>query len=174
MTSIVPTLGPPWTVVGRAVARLRTRLRQLLRYGTVSIVSTLTSLSVLGLLVVTGAAPATVANLIATGIGTVPSYELNRRWVWGNKGARRMAEVVPFVALTAAGLVLSTLLVAVADRWARSSGSGTTTRTLAVELANVVGFGSVWIAQFVILDRFLFGRRALDGTGRPADEGIAA
>ena len=37
----------------------------------------------LTLLVGTDAVTAGWANVIATGVGTVPSFELNRRWVWG-------------------------------------------------------------------------------------------
>ena len=63
------------------------RLRQWLRYGTVSIVATVTSLTVLGVLVAPRARCLRAsANVIATAVGTVPSFELNRRWVWRKTG----------------------------------------------------------------------------------------
>ena len=134
-------------------------LRKLLRYGTVSVVSTAVSLSVLGLLVYTGAVPATWANVVATAVGTVPSFELNRRWVWGKSGRRSLlAEVVPFAALSVAGLLLSTVAVAVAAAWAADAHLDAGMRTLLVEAANVAAFGSLWLAQFVLLDRVLFGK----------------
>jgi putative flippase GtrA len=132
-------------------------VRKLLRYAAVSMISTIVSLSILGGLVATRAMSAGWANVVATGVGTVPSFELNRRWVW-NKGGRRsvLAEVVPFCALSFAGLGLSTAAVSAAAGWAASAGLGTTARTLAAETANVATYGTLWIAQFVLLDRVLF------------------
>jgi len=139
------------------------RWRQFVRYGAVSAIATATSLTVLGTLVATDTLPAGWANVVATAVGTIPSFELNRRWVWRRHGERSLPrEVVPFVALSFAGLGLSTLFVSVAARWAASAGFSAEGRTVAVELASVAAFGSLWLAQFVILDRVLFaGRRPL-------------
>jgi putative flippase GtrA len=50
-----------------------------------------------------------VANVLATAVGTVRSYVLNRRWVWGRDGASDLwREVVPFWIPSFSGLVLST------------------------------------------------------------------
>lgn len=144
-------LGPAW----------HHRIGQLVRYGAVSVIATLTSLTVLGVLVATDTMAAGWANVVATAVGTVPSFELNRRWVWGKQGQRSvLAEVVPFVVLSFAGLALSTLTVSVTAHWAATSGLVDPARTIAVELANVFAWGALWIAQFVILDRVLFGRTA--------------
>ena len=133
------------------------RLRQWLRYGTVSIIATLTSMTVLGVLVTLTTMPAGWANVAATAIGTVPSFELNRRWVWGKTGKRSLrGEIAPFWILSFAGLALSTLTVSLAAAWATNTGVDATTRTIVIEAANVAAFGSLWIAQFVILDRVLF------------------
>ena len=133
------------------------RLRQWLRYGTVSIVATVTSMTVLGVLVTATAMPAGLANVIATAVGTVPSFELNRRWVWRKTGKRSLrGEVGPFWVLSFAGLALSTLTVSVAAAWAAHAGVSGATRTVVIEVANVAVFGSLWIAQFLVLDRILF------------------
>ncbi len=133
------------------------RLRQWLRYGTVSIIATLTSMTVLGVLVNVTAMPAGWANVIATAVGTVPSFELNRRWVWQKTGKRSLrGEVGPFWILSFAGLALSTLAVSAAAAWAARAGVDATTRTIVIEAANVATFASLWIAQFLILDRILF------------------
>ena len=138
------------------------RWRQLVRYGAVSVVATSVSLTVLGVLVWTRAMPATWANVVATAVGTVPSFELNRRWVWGKRGRRSLlGEVGPFCFLSFAGLALSTLAVGAAAGWAASAGVGDTVRTLVVEAANVAAFGSLWVVQFLVLDRVLFGRRTV-------------
>jgi putative flippase GtrA len=132
-------------------------LRKLARYATVSAISTSISLTILGVLVATGATTAGWANVIATAVGTVPSFELNRRWVWGKAGSRSLAaEIVPFCVLSFAGLGLSTVAVSAAAGWASHSGLGPSARTIAAEAASVATFGSLWIAQYLLLDRFLF------------------
>jgi hypothetical protein len=80
-----------------------------------------------------------------------------------------VAEIGPFCLLSVAGLALSTLAVGAAASWAGGAGVGATVRTLAVEGANVAAFGALWVLQFVILDRVLFGRRA-----RPAPDDDAS
>jgi putative flippase GtrA len=156
------------------IAWLARRRRQLVRYGAVSMVATSVSMIVLGALVWTRAMPAVWANVAATAVGTVPSFELNRRWVWGKRGRRSLlAEIGPFCFLSFAGLALSTLAVGAAARWAAGAGVGDTVRTLVVEGANVAAFGTLWIAQFLLLDRVLFGRRASASRddGEPARPG---
>jgi putative flippase GtrA len=132
-------------------------IRKLLRYAAVSAISTAVSLSILGALVATGTTSAGWANVVATGVGTIPSFELNRRWVW-NKGGRRslLAEVIPFSALSFCGLGLSTVAVSSAAGWATAAGLGTTARTVAAEAANIATFGTLWLVQYVLLDRVLF------------------
>ncbi len=137
------------------------RVRQLIRYAAVSCIATGVSQCVLATLVATRATGAVEANVIATMVGTIPSFEFNRRWVWGKKGRRSMtAEVIPFAAISITGLVLSTLAVAIASRWADAAALDTTWRTLTMQGANLTAFGVVWIAQFILLDKVLFRRRA--------------
>ena len=143
------------------------RLAQLVRYGAVSIIATTTSLVVLGLLVSTRLLAPGWANVVATAVGTVPSFELNRRWVWGRHGrASTGREVIPFVALSAAGLALSTLAVVLVGRWADHASLTGAGRTLAIQAANVAAFGGLWLLQFVILDRVLFADRIRVGQDR--------
>lgn len=132
---------------------------KLVRYGAVSVISTTVSLTVLGLLVFTGTLSPGWANMVATAVGTVPSFELNRRWVWRRIGQRSLlAEIGPFWALSFAGLALSTLAVSVSGHWAADAGFAPGMRALVAQAANVAAFGSLWVAQFVILDRTVFGR----------------
>jgi putative flippase GtrA len=152
------------------------RAAKLLRYSAVSGVSTVTSLSILGVLVGVFGVDAVVANVVATAVGTVPSFELNRRWVWFDRTRRSvLRQVTPFCSLSFAGLVISTLAVHAAS--ARTIGWSRGWHTLAVEAANVSAYGALWVVQFVLLDRVLFHhpRRlppAVDTPGeRPEEEG---
>jgi putative flippase GtrA len=136
---------------------LRTTVHKFVRYAAVSVISTTVSLSILGFLVATRAMSAGWANIVATSAATVPSFELNRRWVWKKVGQRSLlAEVGPFCALSFAGLALSTLAVSEVARWAASDGWSNTGRTVAAEGANILAFGSLWLLQFALLDRVLF------------------
>jgi putative flippase GtrA len=147
------------------------RVRQWLRYGTVSLIATATSLTVLGVLVNATTMSAGAANVIATAVGTFPSFELNRRWVWRRTGRRSMrAEIVPFWILSFAGLALSTLTVSLAAAWADAAGLHDFARTAVIEVANVVAWGSLWLAQFVILDRLLFRSEATPAAASLTDE----
>jgi putative flippase GtrA len=145
---------------------MRALLRKLMRYATVSLVSTGVSMCVLGGLVATATLAAGWANVVATAVGTVPSFELNRRWVWRRTGHRSLlAEIGPFCTLSFAGLALSTLAVSLTAAWATRAHLGTGGRTLAAEAANVAAFGSLWVVQFVVLDRLLFRSRHLPPPG---------
>ena len=124
----------------------------------VSVLTTILSLVTLALLVGWWGTTPWLANVIATAVGTVPSYVLNRRWVWGRDGSGDVwREVVPFWVLSFSGLVLSTAAVATADAWASSIGLVGPTRTAVLLLANVGSFAVLWVGQFLVLDRVLFG-----------------
>ena len=154
---------------GIAPQSRRAVFRRLIRYGSVSAISTATSLTILGVLVGVLSFPAIWANVIATAIATVPSFELNRRWVWAQGGQRSLLrQSAPYFLLSFTGLVLSTIAVHLA-----SDATVDSTRlfhTAAVEMANVAAYGTLWIAQFVLCDRILFrARDASDSHGRAGE-----
>ena len=97
----------------------------------------------------------TKSNVAAVMICAVPSFLLSKRWVWnvdGKVSVRR--EIIPFWVFTAAGLALSTGLVAIAQSVSDS--------TLLVMLASVSGFGILWVAKFLFLDQIMFGHSEKD------------
>jgi len=92
---------------------------------------------------------AVLSNVTAVMIGSIPSYVLNRAWVWGKTGKNHFwREVVPFWALALLGLGFSTLLVAIAHEWNDA--------TWVVSAANLVAFGILWVAKYLLLDALLF------------------
>ena len=110
--------------------------------------------SVLGMAFVT-------SNLTAVTLSSVPSYLLNRAWVWGRTGSHDvLREVVPFWIFAFVGLAFSTLLVHLADRYSDA--------TIVLSLANLTAFGILWIAKYLILDALLFS--ALLGDDDDAEE----
>ncbi len=140
---------------GIASPSRRPLLRQLIRYGSVSAVSTTISLIILGVLVGLASFPAIWANVIATSIATGPSFELNRRWVWAQDGRRSLLrQAAPYFLLSFAGLIISTIAVHLAS--GATSASTRLVHTAAVEMANVGAYGALWVIQFVLCDRILF------------------
>lgn len=93
--------------------------------------------------------PAAGANVAAVCISAGPAYLLSRKWVWGQTGSHSVrSEVAPFWGLAILGLLLSTVMVGVAeDRWESS---------LAVSAANILAFGIVWVFKFVILEKVMW------------------
>src|SRR5271156_4994614 len=142
------------SVLGTALHSRRAVCRRLIRYGSVSAISTATSLTLLGLLVGLLGFPAIWANVIATTIATVPSFELNRRWVWAQRGRRSLLrQATPYFLLSLPGLVLSTFAVHLAAD--ATSATSRLLHTAAVEMANVAAYWALWIIQFVLCDRVL-------------------
>jgi putative flippase GtrA len=93
------------------------------------------------------------SNVFSVTVTSIPSYFLSRYWIWGKNDRNRFwGEVVPFWGLAFAGLILSTVFVAVASQWSDS--------TIVVSLANLAGFGVLWVAKFLILDEVLFKTQA--------------
>lgn len=89
------------------------------------------------------------ANLMSVVIASIPNYLINRHWTWQQTGPNRLwTEIVPFWVMALLGTILSTLAVDYADgRW------GT---PLAVGIAQLSGFGVLWVARFVILDKVMW------------------
>lgn len=100
---------------------------------------------------------ATTSNIITTAITAVPAYYLNRAWAWGKTGRSHFAkEVVPFWALTFAGLALSLWAVSVAHHLALRLHMSHLGDALFVNGASLMAFGVLWIGKFLVLNRYLF------------------
>ncbi len=138
--------------------KLSPRVRKAARYTLVSAVAVGVSQGTL--LVAFGLLrwSAVAANILATAIATVPSYALNRAWVWRKGGRSHLVkELLPFWALAFLGLALSTLAAAGAERWAETASDARGVQTLIVSGSTLAAFGVLWIAKFAILERLLFG-----------------
>jgi putative flippase GtrA len=126
------------------------RADKLVRFGTVSVVGIVLTQALLLVLHGVMNEAAELANVLAVSLSSMPVFMLNKRWVWGRGGpARVRRELLPFWGFTLLGLVLSTVLVSVVD--------DRTDHTWPVMLANIAGFGVVWLAKFLFLDAVVFG-----------------
>jgi putative flippase GtrA len=128
----------------------RGKADKLLRFGMVSVVGVALTQAMLVLFHGVWNVGALTSNLLAVSLSAIPVFLLNKRWVWGRGGRSHLRkEVLPFWLFTLLGLFLSTVLVVVADH--------ISDRTWPVLLANLTGFGIVWLAKFLFLDAVIWG-----------------
>ncbi len=138
-------------------------LGRLVGYGTVSAGTVVVTQSVLIVAYSVLDWPAVLANVTAVCVAAGPAYYANRRWVWSRTDRHSVTrEILPFWAYSFAGLGISSLLVALADRWWQSA--------VAVSAANLAGFGALWVGKFILLDRVLFARPPSDPVGGTAPQ----
>ncbi|HUQ39536.1 MAG TPA: GtrA family protein [Acidimicrobiales bacterium] len=133
------------------------KARRLYKYSLVSVVAVAVGQAVLALCFGVLHWSAAEANVAACAAGTVPSYILNRRWVWGKGGRSHLVkEVLPFWFLAFLGLVLSTLSASVAEGRAADITSHRFGQTLIVMAANLGAFGVLWLGKFFFFEKVLF------------------
>jgi len=123
----------------------------------VSGVTTTLSLTILAVLIRFDIATPSMANVFAAIVCIGPQFALNRRWVWksGGRGHWRR-EVMPFWGYSLISLVLSTVAVARAGQWADSIAASPDQRTIITIGANLLTYGTLWMGQFLLLDKVLF------------------
>lgn len=129
--------------------------KKLIRYSMVSVISTI--VSQVSLLIIFGVAHlfgAITSTVVSNVIATVPSYYLNRMWVWGKGGRSHLVkEVVPFWVMSSVGIVVSIGGAAVARHVGVSLHLSHVELTVVVMVANVLSFGLFWILKFVLYNR---------------------
>jgi putative flippase GtrA len=128
---------------------------KLIKYSAVSVISTavsqMTLLLTFGVFRLMSEVP---ANLLANIVATVPSYTLNRRWVWGKGGKSHLwREVLPFWILSFIGLATSSVAVWFAGGFARHHHLSHATTTILVNGANLLAFAVLWIGKFIIYNK---------------------
>jgi putative flippase GtrA len=90
------------------------------------------------------------ANLLAVCLSAVPAYILSRRWIWQlTTRSHFMREVVPFWSIALLGLLLSTIMAAIAQQFSDA--------TWVLMVTNLASFGLLWVGKFFFLDKVLFG-----------------
>jgi putative flippase GtrA len=111
----------------------------------------------------------------ASSIAAVPSYFLNRNWVWRKSGKSHLRkEVLPFWVMVFIGIAFSALIGYYADSAGQNYTDSHFVQTLIVTGSNVGGFAVLWVLKFIIFNKILFAHHpedldpVLDGrTGLP-------
>jgi putative flippase GtrA len=149
--------------------------KKMVRYTIVSVIAVIVSEAVLAFAFGVLHWTARSSNILATGIGTIPSYELNRKWAWGKRGKSHMwKEVVPFWTLSFFGLAFSTWSADYAETVVQRHHVSHGMQTLIVAAAALAAWGVLWVGKFIFFNKVLFRTHpqdlepALDGrTGLP-------
>lgn len=143
---------------------------RVVRYTMVSIISALTSLVILtivfGVLRLWGEVVSTLFANITAGI---PSYYLNRRWVWGKSGRSHIwREILPFWVMSITGIGFALYTATLARNFAEAHDLQHLARTALVVGANIAAFGILWLLKFLVLNR-LFAQIADAEVGSEAE-----
>lgn len=155
-----PPLSHIWSSDQSLYARVRQMMAhpssvKVIKYASVSVISTVVSqvtlILVFGVFRLMSEVP---ANVLANVLATIPSYWLNRRWVWGKSGKSHFwREVAPFWVLSFIGLAFSSLAVWLAGDFARSHNLSHAATSLLVNAANLMTFAILWVVKFVIYNK---------------------
>ena len=98
----------------------------------------------------------TWASITAAAILTLPNFFANKYLVWkaASKDNLRTQGVV-FWGAAMLGVTFATLLTFVVEGWVHDRVSAVV-EAMAVFVAQLVGFGIVWVGRYLILDRWIF------------------
>ena len=129
--------------------------QKLIKYTMVSVISTAVSFGVLAISYgVLRAGTEVQCTVFANVVATVPSYYLNRNWAWGKGGKSHLTrEVIPFWAMSVAGIVVSVGGASVAHQIGVHNHLSHLVQTGVVLVANVLSFGIFWVLKYLLFNR---------------------
>ncbi|MDH3679619.1 MAG: GtrA family protein [Acidimicrobiia bacterium] len=119
-------------------------------YTTVSVIAAVANLVAYGSwLRVTDLHP-TVANIAAAAMVALPTFYVNRRWVWRLRDGGAGRQLLPYYLFTATNVTLSSTFA-----WFLAGRQASDAVLIA---ATFSVYATMWLLRFVFLDRFLFRR----------------
>jgi len=130
--------------------------KRLFRYTMVSVISTVVTFAVLGVVFYGLKLWSEVPdNVNANVCGIFPSYYLNRSWAWGKTGPSHLwREVLPFWVMSFAGIALAIGVGALAHHVSVDTlHLHRLGRTFVLYGANVFAFGVLWVLKFFIINK---------------------
>jgi len=163
------------SLIGRLRAfRASPHFSRIWKFGTVSLVATAVSQTVLFVVYPHLVGSAMLSTIVATAVSTVPAYYLNRAWTWGKRCKSHLwKEVVPFWAMAFIGLVLATVIVGLAAKNADRISTAPHFKTLLVHFAYLFSYGLIWVARYSVMNRFLFGSHTHERAAGTAVDTVA-
>lgn len=146
----------------RTISALRTRAstptaKKAIRYSLVSVVAVAVSQTVFVTVYSLLHWSASRSAMFSTAIGAIPSYFLNRLWVWGKKGRSHLwREIVPFWTLAFISLAFSAWASGTAERYVETHDVSKLVKTALVTGAYFGSFAVLWVVKFIIFNKVLF------------------
>ncbi len=142
--------------------------RKTLRYAAVSVIAIVVSQIAIAVTYGGMHLSKTAAQTAAVIVSTIPSYELNRRWVWGRNGkSSKSREIAPFWIISVVQFLLSLVAVNWLGGWMERQVSSHLHRTLALQSIVLLVYGVMWIGKFVFFNRVLFADRSMRAVTPP-------
>ncbi len=134
-----------------------------------SLVSLVTFVVVYGVL---GGLSPRVTSVVASLVGMVPAYFLNRNWAWGRRGRSHLVkEVIPYLAASLLGLVAAMWSVDVVSSHVKSLTTDKTLQVTLVAMAYVGTYAALWILKFLFFNILFTGpHRADDAASAPGEQ----
>jgi putative flippase GtrA len=97
----------------------------------------------------------TLASVVSAAILTIPNFFANKFLVWKNTSKDNLrTQVVVFWTAAMLGVSLATGLTFVVQQLTEDSSS--IVQRVSVFVAQMTGFGIVWVGRYLVLDRWLF------------------
>ena len=97
----------------------------------------------------------TLASIVAAAILTVPNFFANKLLVWKDTSKDNLrTQVIVFWVAAMLGVSLATGLTYVVQQMTDDSSS--LVQRISVFVAQMTGFGIVWVGRYLVLDRWLF------------------
>lgn len=128
-----------------------------IRYAAVSVVAILVSQITLYIcygIFKTGETPAQLTSFVTS---MIPSYYLNRMWVWGKGGKSHfLKEVVPFWVIGIVQLMISLAFVPWAQNFVDDATTSHSLRTTGFLVNNLLIYGVMWVGKFMLFNKVLF------------------
>lgn len=97
----------------------------------------------------------TLASIVAAAILTIPNFFANKLLVWKDTSKDNLrTQVIVFWVAAMLGVSLATGLTFVVQQMTEDSSS--LVQRVSVFVAQMTGFGIVWVGRYLVLDRWLF------------------
>ena len=97
----------------------------------------------------------TVASIVSAAMLTFPNFFANKYFVWRDTASGRLrTQVIVFWVAAMLGVTCATLLTFLVE--SRVKDQGGLVESVSVFFAQLLGFGIVWVARYLVLDRWLF------------------
>jgi putative flippase GtrA len=130
--------------------------RRIARFAISSMVAAGTSFVVFAILYVL-TAQTTLCSIVAFFAGAIPNWTLNRKWTWKVEGRVSMGrEIVAYVVISAATLVLLSLATGWTHRHVQSIAPGHGIRVLLVTASYFAVLACLYGVRFFLYERWIF------------------